>query len=126
MKNIIKIVIKTGIVYKNDQFTKEEILLADKFRQKFVSLCMSVISFYEVDFSYDRNYLLTALTECSAMLKQLVGNHLTENSISRIEMVFTFFNEQFLDSVFHRSSQHRDILGLIVVDMHKAMENGDI
>jgi len=127
VKNIIKIVIKIGILYRNDQFSHEELMLAERFKKKFNSVAMTIISFYEVDFSYDRNFLMQSLNECSAMLKQLVGRHLTEKSISRIEHVFGFFsNPSHLDEIFKKDGDYRDLLGKIVADMHKLMEEGGL
>ncbi|KAK2718934.1 hypothetical protein QYM36_006071, partial [Artemia franciscana] len=64
VKNIIKIVVKVGFLAKNDQFGREELIVAENFRRKFHSLCMTVVSFHEVDFSYDRTFLLKATFYC--------------------------------------------------------------
>lgn len=125
VKNVIKIVIKLGILYRNGQFTSEELRSAERFKHRFHSMAMAIISFYEVDFSYDRNYLTQGLNECRAGLKQLVQNHLTDKSLGRIDMVFNFFaNPQFLDAVFKRNSEYREHLGRIVNDMNKALDEG--
>lgn len=127
VKNIIKIVIKIGILYRNDQFSKEELLLAERFKKKFNSLAMTVISFYEVEFSYDRNFLTQSLGECNAMLKQLVGRHLTDKSLARIEFVFSFFcNPSYLDEIFRKDGDYRDLLGKMVSDMHTLLEEGGL
>lgn len=127
VKNIIKIVIKIGILYRNDQFNHDELMLAEHFKKKFHSLAMTVISFYEVDFSYDRQFLVHSLTECSSMLKQLVGRHLTDKSVSRIDYIFQFFSTpNYLDEVFKGDGEHRDLVGKMVSDMHKLMEEGGL
>ncbi|XP_054720271.1 protein salivary glands marred-like [Uloborus diversus] len=127
VKNIIKIVIKIGILYRNDQFNQDELWTAEKFKQKFHSTAMAIISFFEVEFSYDRNFLLQSLNECRALIKNLVVRHLTEKSINRIEHVFNFFaNPGFLDDVFSRDSPHKEVLGRIISDMHKLMEDGSL
>lgn len=88
---------------------------------------MAIISFYEVDFSYDRNYLVCALNESRKCLQFIVSKHLTDKSLSRIDSVFNFFtNEQFLDSVFKADSEYRPTLGRIVADLNKAIESGDL
>ncbi|PRD22272.1 UNVERIFIED_CONTAM: Tumor necrosis factor alpha-induced protein 8-like protein [Trichonephila clavipes] len=121
------IVIKIGILYRNDQFNQEELWTAEQFKHKFHSTAMAIISFFEVEFSYDRNFLLQALNECRALLKNLVSRHLTDKSINRIEHVFNFFaNPTFLDDVFSRDSNHKELLGKIVSDMHKLMEDGSL
>lgn len=120
-------VIKIGILYRNDQFNQDELWTAEKFKHKFHSTAMAIISFYEVDFSYDRNFLLQGLNECRALLKTLVSRHLTDKSVNRIDHVFDFFaNPSFLDAVFSHDGSHKEILASIVSDMHKLMEDGSL
>lgn len=98
VKNIIKIVIKIALLHRNNQFTQEELHLSDKFYQKFKTLQMSIISFFEVEFSFDLVYLQKMLTETQELLHQIVQNHLTEKSMNRIDEVFAAFNNtQFLE-----------------------------
>ena len=127
MKDLIKTVIKIGILYKNNQFNRDELKTAENFKKKFHTVSMTVVSFYEVDFTFDKNYLHTSLNECSAMLKQLVERHLTEKSLGRIENVFGFFgNPVFLDTLFRSDSSYRELLGRIVNDINKMMEEGTL
>lgn len=127
VKNIIKVVIKLGVLHRNGQFSPEELKQAERFKNKFQMAEMAIISFYEVDFSYDRNYLMAALNESHASLRFIVSRHLTDKSLSRIDSVFSFFaNEDFLDAVFKADSEYREILGRIVQDLNRAMENGDL
>jgi hypothetical protein len=124
MKDFIKTVIKIGILYRNEQFTREELDIADQFKKKFRTITMTVISFYEVDFSFDKNFLTKALAECQAMLKRMVVNHLTEKSLGRIDNVFQFFcDPDFLDQMFRPDGMYRPQLGQIVKDLHHLMEN---
>ncbi|KAG5878122.1 hypothetical protein JTB14_012970 [Gonioctena quinquepunctata] len=127
IKNIIKVVIKLGVLHRNNMFSEEELKQAEKFKAKFRIAEMAIISFYEVDFSYDRNYIVQALRESQKCLEIIVSKHLTDKSLTRIESVFSFFaNEQFLDSIFKRDSEYREILGRVVNDINKAIDNGDL
>lgn len=84
-------------------------------------------SYLQMDFSYDRTYLMKHLMECQASLGAIVKRHLTEKSLQRVQHVFGVFNDaRFLDAVFQRDSEHHDLLGLIVKDMSKAMDAGDL
>uniref|UniRef100_A0A0A9WCY8 Tumor necrosis factor alpha-induced protein 8-like protein n=1 Tax=Lygus hesperus TaxID=30085 RepID=A0A0A9WCY8_LYGHE len=125
IKNIIKVVIKIGVLYRNEQFNAEEIRLAEKFKNKFHSAAMAVISFHEVEFSYDRPYLHKAMQDSHALLRQVVGRHLTDKSLQRIDSVFSFFgNPQFLDTVFKPESAYKEVLDRLVSDISKAMDEG--
>ncbi|XP_077285834.1 tumor necrosis factor alpha-induced protein 8-like protein sigmar isoform X2 [Arctopsyche grandis] len=127
VKNIIKVIIKLGVLYRNEQFSQEELQAADKFWNKFQLAQMAVISFYEVDFSYDRPYLMNAFNESHQALRFIVQKHLTEKSLSRIDWVFAFFNNaKFLDGLFKKDSEYSETLSKLVADMHKAMDSGDL
>ncbi|CAH1255493.1 TNFAIP8L3 [Branchiostoma lanceolatum] len=123
MKDAVKIVVKIGILFRNEQFNAEELRLANDFVRKFRNLAMTVVSFYEVDFTYDKMFLVRTLAECREMLHRLIRGHLTEKSHGRIDHVFNFFGDgAFLDAVFQRESPHRKQLGLIVKDLHTLMD----
>ena len=127
IKNIIKVVIKLAVLHRNGLFSPEEVKQAERFKSKFRMAGMAIISFYEVDFSYDRNYLTAAFNESHKCLQFIVSKHLTDKSMARIDSVFSFFsNELFLDTIFKSDSGYRDILGRIVTDLNKAIENGDL
>jgi Domain of unknown function (DUF758) len=87
---------------------------------------MSIISFFEVDFSFDLNYLQKLISEVHQLLKEIVRNHLTEKSMNKIDEIFDFFNNpQFLESIFKADSPHRDVMGQIVSDLNKIMEQNE-
>lgn len=88
---------------------------------------MAIISFYEVDYSFDLPYLQKALTESHNALKSIVQRHLTDKSLGRIDEVFGFFNDpRLLETAFRADSPYRELLGKIVEDMNTAMDNGDL
>jgi len=128
VKNIIKMVLKIGILYRNDQFNAEELNTAEEFKKKFHMAAMTLISFHDVEFSYDRPYLLTLTRDCSALLKRLVQRLLTDKSLGRIDFVFGFFSEPaFLDEMFNRNNPlYREIMSNIVGDMNRLIDRGDL
>lgn len=154
VKNIIKIVIKIGILHRNNQFNADELKVIERFRSKFqVNSCslqysiknfgcnifiikcsfhfqntqMAIISFHEVDFSFDLPYLQKSLDESQATLKTIVERHLTDKSLSRIDEVFAFFNDsKLLETCFRADSPYQEVVAAIVKDLNSAMDNGDI
>nr|CAG4642137.1 EOG090X0GLS [Eurycercus lamellatus] len=127
VKNIIKMVTKISLLARNEQFSQEELTLATEFQGKFHKAAKTVISFHEVDFSYDQKFLTQLLGECKTLLKQIVQPHLTEKSLGRIDMVFAFFsNPAFLDAIFKKNSEYSDIMTKIIADMHSALEQGEL
>ena len=57
VKYLIKVTIKIAIAYRNDQFNNEELDLISEFKKKFKTLVMTITSFVEVDFTFDKHFL---------------------------------------------------------------------
>jgi len=127
VKNMIKIVTKISLLARNGQFSENEMKMATEFQSKFHKSAKTVISFYEVDFSYDQKFLTQLLIECRNLLKQIVSVHLTDKSLGRIDMVFNFFsNAAFLDTIFKKNSDYSELMGKIVADMSSALDEGGL
>lgn len=123
VKHIIKTTIKVGVLYRNDELSSADLACTERFKKKFHSAAMAVLSFHEVDFTYDRQYLRSALQEAHLNLRQLIQNHLKEKSVQRLDSVFMFFtNPNFLDVVFQRNSEYKDILDKMVSNINYAMD----
>lgn len=50
IKNLIKIAVKIGVLFKNNRFSSEELAVAHDFKKKLHMGAMTAISFYEVCF----------------------------------------------------------------------------
>jgi len=123
IRHLIKTVIKTGILYRNDQFNATELNIADDFRKRFRTIVMTVVSFFQVEFTYDAGYLTKAMAEACSMLKQIVARHLTDKSLDRIDSVFAYFGDkEFLDAAFRSTGPQRELMGLIVQDLNHLLE----
>lgn len=115
--------IKIGILYRNDQLNDDEFRLAERFRNKFQVTQLAIISFHEVDFSYDVAYLTSALNESRHLLKSFVSRHLTDKSLARIDEVFDFFGDnRLLETAFKQSSPYRVVMDALVLDMNKLLD----
>ncbi|KAI8777559.1 tumor necrosis factor alpha-induced protein 8 [Biomphalaria glabrata] len=126
LKYIIKSVVKVGILYKNDQFNRDELSLVDKFKQKFHSLAMTVVSFHQVDFTYDKAFMRKSLEECRQLLQSIIERHLTDKSKTRVDLVFhTFCEPEFLDAVFTNTS-YKSLMDAIIDDLNALMDQGNL
>ena len=114
IKNLIKITVKIGLLYKNNQFNQEELALGQKVRTKLRHAALTVISFCQVDFSYDRAFLVKLVGEIGEMLHKLVNRHLTAKSHQRIDSVVeALSNGDTLDKVFVSGAEHHSHLQVI-------------
>lgn len=108
---------------KNEQFTESDLKIARMLEKKVHLLELTIISFHEVEYSYDVNYFLASTAEVHDLLKGLVKNHLTDKSLKRIDDIFTFLmNKDFLTAIFKPNSQYHEVLGKIVIDLHKVLD----
>lgn len=115
-----------GILYKNHIFNEYELKLIDEFRNRFHSLSKSIVTFYEVDFTYDRVFLTRMCKECQDLTHRIVSTHLSQKSHTRIDYIFNnLSNLQFIDYLFNsNSSSNRAIMKDIVQDMNRLMDAG--
>lgn len=129
VKDLVKIVVKISILFRNDQLNREEIQLAEKFRRNFRSSAMTFISFYEVDFSFDKKFLTKNLEDCRSLLHQIIERHLTAKSHGRVDHVFNYYaNGDMLEKVFqaNRNGPFGMILKNIVDNLNKLMDDGNL
>jgi hypothetical protein len=111
IKDLIKIIVKLGVLYRNNQFSPEELQIGEEMRRKLKKIALTVISFYEVDFSYDRMFLVTHVQALGDQLHRLVDRHLKAKSHARIDNVIQFLsNGDLLDKVFVTDGKYRSML----------------
>ncbi|XP_050669946.1 tumor necrosis factor, alpha-induced protein 8-like protein 2 A isoform X2 [Leptidea sinapis] len=101
VKHVIKCAVKLGVLRRHGQLSAADERALAAFRSKFHTVLMAVVSFSEVDFSYDRNFLLDALRESHQSIKSVVERHLSDKSVSRLAGVFSIISRgDLLDSLF--------------------------
>ena len=101
IKNLIKITVKIGVLYKNDQFNPEELALGVKIRTKFRHLALTVNTFSQVESSYDRAFLVKFSADIGDMLRKLVDQHRPAKSHQRIDSVISALGQvETLDKLF--------------------------
>ena len=128
LKYAIKTVVKIGILYRNDQFNSDELKIAESFKQKFHSVAMTVVSFYTVDFTYDKAFLAQSVEECRLLLKQLISRHLSDKTKGRVDTVFQAFNDpNLMDTIFNSpDGKYKDYMDKITADMNSLMDEGSL
>ncbi|XP_051580746.1 tumor necrosis factor alpha-induced protein 8-like protein 3 [Myxocyprinus asiaticus] len=125
IKDIIKIALKIGILYRNHQFSSEEMETVERFKKKMNQAAMTVVSFYEVEYTFDRGILSELLMECRDLLHELVEHHLTTRSHGRIDHVFNHFADvDFLTELYGPSEEYRLNLRKICDGVNKLLDDG--
>ena len=98
---ILKITVKVMIAIRNNQLNKEEMdLVADLGKQE-TSLLKTIISFIEVNFTYDANYLTDRIEDLHQTLFGVLQRHCKPKTRSKIEFIFTELSDkQRLGNIF--------------------------
>ncbi|XP_067928591.1 tumor necrosis factor alpha-induced protein 8-like protein isoform X1 [Watersipora subatra] len=126
-KYLIKVTIKIAILMRNDQFNNEELDLIVDFKKKFKTLVMTVTSFVEVDFTFDKHFLSKSFAESSNMIQRLIARHSKEKTKNKVLHVFQLLgNTDFLEKVFTPDSKYSPIMSKIAKQLDDLMESGVI
>merc|ERR1711872_179722 len=107
------------------KFTKEEKDSLIMIQKTLRTVAMTLISFYQVDHTFDRSFVIKYLTELESLLKALITRHLTEKSVGRVEQIFGVVKTaEFLDSIYvpKRNPAMRDIMARVVGDLNMCIE----
>ena len=94
MKDMIKGIVQVAILCRNNQFTKDEFAGVEKFRYDIKIIAKALISFYQVDFTFNPEYLLDMYANAYKTLDQFGKNHLTGKTMKRIEHFYSFCSDQ--------------------------------
>ncbi|XP_034955893.1 tumor necrosis factor alpha-induced protein 8 isoform X3 [Zootoca vivipara] len=127
IKNLIKTVIKLAILYRNNQFNQEEIILMEKFKKKVHQLAKTVVSFHQVDYTFDRKFLSKLLNECRDLLHEIIQRHLTAKSHGRVNHVFDHFSDcEFLAALYNPFGSYKSHLQRLCDGVNKMLDEGNI
>ncbi|XP_005300217.1 tumor necrosis factor alpha-induced protein 8 isoform X5 [Chrysemys picta bellii] len=127
IKNLIKTVIKLAILYRNNQFNQEEIALMEKFKKKVHQLAKTVVSFHQVDYTFDRIFLSKLLNDCREILHQIIQRHLTAKSHGRVNNVFDHFSDcEFLAALYNPFGPYKPHLQKLCDGVNKMLDEGNI
>ncbi|MEE6511491.1 hypothetical protein FKM82_018042 [Ascaphus truei] len=127
IKNLIKIVIKLAVLYRNNQFNQDEIAMMEKFKRKVHQLAMTVVSFHQVEYTFDRNVLSRLLNECRELLHEVIQRHLTAKSHGRVDNVFDHFsNCEFLAALYNPFGLYKHHLHRLCEGVNKMLDDDNI
>ncbi|KAM3838076.1 tumor necrosis factor alpha-induced protein 8-like protein 2 [Diretmus argenteus] len=127
VKDLIKVVVKVGVLYRHDRFSPEELILVQEFRNKLHQGAMTAISFHQVDFTFDKAVMEDLLAECRDLLLKLVDKHLTAKSRGRIRHVFNHYSDpELLSSLYSPDGPMWPGLTRICTGLNKLVEEGKL
>ncbi|XP_028837514.1 tumor necrosis factor, alpha-induced protein 8-like protein 2 B [Denticeps clupeoides] len=127
IKDMIKIAVKVGVLFRHNRFSDEELSLAQNFKKKLHQGAMTAISFHEVEFTFDKSVMSNILIECRDMLLKLVNAHLTQKSHGRINHVFNYYaSTDLLMQLYNPEGPFQSNLAKICAGLNKLIEEGKL
>uniref|UniRef100_A0A0N5BKX6 Tumor necrosis factor alpha-induced protein 8-like protein n=1 Tax=Strongyloides papillosus TaxID=174720 RepID=A0A0N5BKX6_STREA len=114
IKYIIKISLKLFVVEQEGAINPENTKLFNSLEKIFKNFVLTFISFNQVDFSYDRNYIAKLLDQLQNSATILVDTYLSDKSSRRCDFIFEQINNPlFLDNLFKGKGEiHNALLGI--------------
>jgi len=123
LKDLIKIVVKLGLLYQKGQFNSKELAFGEELRKKFKQCVLTMISYHDVAFTFDQAYLSNILVECKDLLQKLISRHLTDKSKGRVENVFSFYGNGELLANLYNDPAYKELFEQIIKSMEKMVED---
>uniref|UniRef100_A0A0K0E8D8 Tumor necrosis factor alpha-induced protein 8-like protein n=1 Tax=Strongyloides stercoralis TaxID=6248 RepID=A0A0K0E8D8_STRER len=114
IKYIIKISLKLYMIEQDGSLNSENTKILQSLERTFKSFILTFISFNQVDFSYDRNFLTKQLDQLQDRATILVDTYLSDKSSRRCDFIFEQINNPlFLDDLFKGKGEiHKALLGI--------------
>ena len=116
---------KLGLLLRGEKFSDDEKESLLKIQKNLRTTSMTMISFFEVDHTYDRNFIIKNMADLEMLLKSLISKHLTEKSVGGVEQIFGVLKTpDFLDNIYvpKKNPAMRDIMGKVVNDLNACIE----
>lgn len=64
LKDLIKMIVKLGLLYRHNQFNEAELAMGQKLSSKFKMIVLTMISYHDVAFSFDAQFLSDLIGQC--------------------------------------------------------------
>eukprot|EP01137_Pigoraptor_chileana_P005637 Opistho-2@48974 len=96
-----KMIVKIAALHLTDALSAGESKDLSTLRSKLRSAMLTMASFHEVAYTYDREILLHFIEDAAKIAPEIVAKHLTPKSIERVKHAFGFFARgELLDKLF--------------------------
>eukprot|EP00042_Codosiga_hollandica_P036394 m.277884 g.277884 ORF g.277884 m.277884 type:complete len:206 (+) comp54881_c1_seq4:211-828(+) len=126
MKDLIKVVVKLGLLYRHSQFSPDELTVAQALRSKFKMSVLTILSYHSVDFTFDQAFLANLLDECKTLILRLIERHLTDKSKGRVENVFGFFASGELLTKLYQDPEFKPLLDNFAKGLEQLSDEGKL
>lgn len=110
LKDMIKLAVKVGLLYRHNQFSDDELAVGTKFRSKLKMALLTMISYHDVAYSFQSEFLVDLLRECQGLLKKQISRNLKPKSLGRVDNVFDALSDVGLLTKLYNDPEYKDLL----------------
>eukprot|EP00043_Microstomoeca_roanoka_P016972 m.175982 g.175982 ORF g.175982 m.175982 type:complete len:198 (-) comp16552_c14_seq1:399-992(-) len=122
IKDLIKILVKLGLLFNKSQFNSKELALLEDFRKRTKHGALTLISYHEVAFTFDQQYLANVFRECRDLLQKVIARHLTDKSKGRVDNVFSYYGDGDRLARLYNDEKFADIRAKAMATLSKIVE----
>ncbi|KAL6730581.1 hypothetical protein Aduo_001544 [Ancylostoma duodenale] len=127
VKNIIKLAVKMTLLSRNDMLSEADVVRLMKVQKQLHSLTLTIISFVQVRYSFERSHLIDLLKNMQGSLAPLVSLKLSDKSTRRLEHIIIHLTKvEFLDSLFKVDGPHAKVLAEFVNGLENLIDSKDL
>ncbi|KAL5259252.1 hypothetical protein ACHWQZ_G009643 [Mnemiopsis leidyi] len=130
IKYLIRFLIKVGVFFKNNAFNDAEMILFSEFKAKYRTTALTFISFYEVNYTYDRELLVDYFGCVFDLLRNLIKRHISPKSLDRLNVVQDIMKDgSLLDALFDYDNMETGLsrhLGVICCKLKNLIDDEKI
>lgn len=126
LKDLIKIVVKLGLLYRHNQFSPAELEMGTKLTSKFKMLVLTAISYHDVEFTFDALFLSNLAGECKGLVQAQIAKHLTDKSKGRVENVFGFIGSAALLTKLYSDPEYKVHLENLIGGLNYLVTEGKL
>merc|ERR1712146_861343 len=105
--------------YQKGQFNQKELTVGNELRGKFKMAILTMVSYYDVAFTFDAEFLCDLLNQCREALQALIARHLTDKSKGRVNNVFGFYGNGDVLTKLYNTPEYKDLLDNIIKCMRQ-------
>ncbi|EPB66868.1 hypothetical protein ANCCEY_14042 [Ancylostoma ceylanicum] len=127
VKNIIKLAVKMTLLSRNDMLSEADVVRLMKVQKQLHSLTLTIISFVQVRYSFERSHLIDLLKNMQSSLAPLVSLKLSDKSTRRLEHVIIHLTKvEFLDDLFKVDGPHAEVLAEFVSGLENLVDSKEL
>lgn len=125
LKDAIKLVVKTGVLFHNKQIQQSEMKGWEILRSKINNIANTICYFHRTPFTYNKEMLHGQLDSADTLLKNALKPHVTDKTIGRVENVFGWLKKtEHLDALY--STKHDALRDEMITKLEVLLEKDGI